>query len=88
MHATVADDNNNELGDDTHTKHIFHLIGCSSLSKDWVLLDNQNILDIHTVKQPVQVFCNAGSTTSNQNGMLGKFGVWYNLKGIASMLSQ
>ena len=33
------------------------------------------------------VYCNAGSTTTNQKGMFGNFSIWYNLQGIANVLS-
>ena len=60
-------------------------IGHELLSKEWLLLDNQSTVDdmvdnkyltnIHTVKQPLIVFCNAGSTMTNQKGMFGKFSI-------------
>ena len=81
MNATFADHGNDEDNDDRNTEHIFHQNECSHLSNDWLLLDNQSILNqfvnkqyltnIHIAQKPIIVFCNAGSTY--QKGMFGNF---------------
>ena len=97
MNATVGDEDNGQDKESMNDEHIFPQTGGGDLSKDWVLLSNKSNLDqfvnpkyltnIHTVKQPIMVYCNAGLTTSNQKGMFGNFSVWYNPQGIANILS-
>ena len=97
MNTTVDDENNDVDNEGVRDEHIFHQTSGGDLSKDCVLLNNQSTLDqfvnpryltnIHTVKKPIMVYCNAGSTTTNQKGMLCNFSIWYNLQGIANILS-
>jgi hypothetical protein len=59
---------------------------CSSVN----LICNGDLLhDIVTVNWHMQVRCNAGVRTTNQQGRLGNFPkpVWYNPKGVANILS-
>ena len=72
----MDDDNNDVDNKSVSDEHIFHQTGLEDLSKDWVLLNNQSTLDqfvnpkyltdIHTIKQPFMVYCNAGFITTNQ----------------------
>ena len=97
MNAAIGDETNGEDNKSASDEHIFHETGAGDLNKDWVLLDNQSTLNqfinpkyltnIHTVKNPVMVYCNAGSTTTNQKGMFRNFSVWYNPHGTTNILS-
>ena len=79
LHTTVSNAHNTDNDNDSE-EHIFHQTGTNNLSKDWVLLDNQRALDkfvnahylndIYTVLTPIMVYCNAGSTSTNQQGVV------------------
>ena len=54
------------------------------------LIMNKPLLhDIHTVDTSINIHCNTGKVTINQQGYLGDYltPVWYNPKGIANILS-
>ena len=78
MNATVDDMECDVRRDNDNDAHIFHQDVGDNLSKHWVLLDNQSTLDpfvnanylmgILTVHTPITVYCNAGSTSTNQKG--------------------
>ena len=80
IHAAVADDEE----DDTvnYMKHTFHQVGHDKLSRDWLLLNNESTVDqvvndkhlTKFIQQSSQSrFCIAGSTTTNERGVFGKF---------------
>ena len=81
----VTDDKEYET--ESNTEHIFCQGTHDNLNRDWLLADNQSAVDqvtngkylinIHTVDHLIMVHCNAGSTATNQNGLLGKFTVWH-----------
>lgn len=69
-----------------------------SISKSWILMDNQAsedifcnadlLVDIHTVDRLMCIHCNAGVQWTNQQGVLPGYGlVWYCPKAIANILS-
>ena len=83
MNATV-DDIEFEVGSENeHVENIFHQNVGNTLSKHWVLIDNQSTLDqfvnaeyltgIHTVLTPIIVYCNAGSTSTTRRVCSGTF---------------
>ena len=81
LNATDGDKVNDDGNENESDEHIFHQTSGDNLSKDWVLLDNQSTLNqfvnadyltgIHTVANPITVYINTGSTSTNQKGMFG-----------------
>ena len=73
--------------------------GPASLPHTWLLIDSCSTVDIisspgllhgiHTVSNPIQVWCNAGVTVLDQMGCLGDYPlpVWYNPDGSANIMS-
>jgi hypothetical protein len=62
------------------------LDSCSTVN----LIANKNLLHgIHRVDTMLRIRCNAGFTTTNQQGWLGDFPepVWYNPNGVANIMS-
>jgi hypothetical protein len=70
----------------------------SAVPKDWILLDNQSIVDvfynerllknIRKADSFMDIHCNAGVTSTNLVGDLPGYGeVWYHPSGIANILS-
>jgi hypothetical protein len=68
------------------------------LPKSWILLDNQSTVDVFSnrsllmnvceTNKIMNIRCNAGVTHTSMVGELNGYGtVWYNLKGIANILS-
>ena len=68
------------------------------INANWVLLDSQSTMDllfnasllrnIRTVGESLNIYCNAGVTTTNMVGDLDIYGtVWYHHQGIANILS-
>ena len=68
------------------------------INKDWVLLDSQSTIDlfcnaslltnIRVVNDHLNIFCNAGSASTNIVGDLKGYGtVWFHDSGIANILS-
>ena len=67
--------------------------------ESWILLDTCSsadlisnpspLKDIHMVDRTMNIRCNARYTSTNQMGFMGDYlvPVWYNLKGIANILS-
>ena len=67
------------------------------INKDWVLLDSQSTIDlfcntslltnIRVVSDHLNIFCNAGSASTNMVGDLKGYGtVWFYASGIANIL--
>jgi hypothetical protein len=68
------------------SKNVLLIDSCSSVN----LICNSDLLhDSVTVNRHMQVCCNAGVRTTNQQGRLGNFPepVWYNPKGVENILS-
>ena len=94
IHTTIADSSND---DSDEVEHIFdqHITGV--LCNTWLLLDNQSMVDqfvnptyLHDIKsvgKHIDVYCNAGKTSTNQQGMFRGIKVWCNLLGIADVIS-
>jgi hypothetical protein len=69
-----------------------------SVSKSWILLDNQSTVDVFNNKEVLKnmrhstttmnIHCNAGVATTNTIAEFPGFGtVWYHPKGIVNILS-
>ena len=69
-----------------------------NINKDWVLLDSQSTIDlfcntslltnIRVVSDHLNIFCNAGSASTNMVGDLKGYGtVWFYTSGLANILS-
>ena len=75
MHTTMTDES---YIDNNDIEQMFRQNIYGIQSKTWFLLDNQNFMDqsvnskylkdIHNVNRLVEVFCNAGSTFTDQQG--------------------
>ena len=97
MNASVGSMDHDGGSENENDEHIFHLKIGDNLGKDWVLLHNQSTLSqyfnadhltrIHTIANPITVYSNAISTSTNQKGMFGSFSVWFNSNGIANVPS-
>ena len=69
MHTTVMDKEEREV-----EEHIFHQVATSVLRKEWLLLDNQSMVDqfvnakyltnISTAEQLMTVYCNTRHVTT------------------------
>jgi hypothetical protein len=79
-------------------KGVIHHQGGTSISRNWILLDNQSTVDvfcnggllqnIRKVNKTMNIKCNAGVTRTSWVGDLPGYGkVWYNKAGIANILS-
>ena len=65
------------------------------LSNSWLLLDKQSTVDqfvnpkhlrdISKVEKSIDVYCNSGKTSTNQQGMFGGMWLWYDFEGIANI---
>ena len=94
MHTTVAGDENEDIKEEAE-EYIFHQGGNDIMSRDWLLLDNQSIMDqfvdpkyltnVSKGEWEMTVSCNVGSSTTNQRGMFGNFR--HNSDGIANVIS-
>ena len=94
MHTNVAGSSDDESGE---VVHIFHQHILGVLSNTWLLLNIQSTVDqfinskhmqnIKRVGWKVDVYYNAGKTSTNMQGMFRKIKVWYNPSGITNIIS-
>jgi hypothetical protein len=93
---------NGQVEEDQNTAYCFVNQHCflqgHTIPDSWILLDSQSTIDlfcnkrllqnVRATEKTVRIHCNAGITTTNQQGELPGYGVvWYHPKGIANILS-